>query len=171
MNNDKMDKPNEIDKSTEVLEEKMCSICGITEKEAISKFLNLVKLSDVINKKYNKEFNINLSSILPKSSEIYICDKCVETTNKAVEKVLNKIDDKDELNKNFDELRGNIESFEDYISSSAHLFKLDQVTVMQSCLNVVMSGIKMMSKYKPELSKELIKTAIIELERELQKLK
>ena len=174
MNNDKIDNPNEVDitdKISEIPEEKICSICGITEEETITKSLNLTKLSDMINKKYNKELSFELLSIMPKNMEIYVCDKCVELTNKIVENMLSHINEKSELNKNLDEMRDDIESFEDYISSTAHLFKLDHVTVIQVCFNTVMAGIRMISERDPELSKTLIKTSIIELERELQKLK
>lgn len=169
--NDDINKVNNIIKSTEILEEKMCSICRITEKEALSKSLKLVKMCDLMNEKCSQEFNLKLSSISPETTKYYICTKCIEITNKAVEKVLNKISEKDELNKNLDKLKNDIESFEDYISSTAHLFKLNNIIVMQSCYNLLITGIKEMSERDPEFSKGLIKIAIIELERELQKLK
>ncbi len=77
-----------------------------------------------------------------------------------------KINNKND-NKRFDELKEDIESFTDYISSTAHLFKLDHVTVIQSCFSMFMSGIKTLSEYDTILSKTIIKATIIELEREL----
>ena len=167
--NNEINKNSQIDKSSEISEEKICSICGITEENATSKSLTLIKMSDLLDKKCSTEFNVNLKSILSNVAKCYICNKCIEMTNMAVEKVLNNIDN-DSIKK-FDRLSVDIESFEDYISSTAHLFKLDHVTVIQACFNTVMAGIRMISERDPELSKTLIKTAIIELERELQKLK
>ena len=167
--NNEINKNSQIDKSSEISEEKICSICGITEENSTSKSLTLIKMSDLLDKKCSTEFNDSLKSILPNVTKCYICNKCIEITNMAVEKVLGHIEN-DPIKK-FDKLNSDIESFEDYISSTAHLFKLDHVTVIQSCLNMVISGIEMMSDYNPEISKKIIKSTIIELERELQKLK
>jgi len=165
-----IDKNNQTDKSSEIIEEKICSICGITEKEAISKSITLIKMSDLLDKKCNTKFNDSLKSILSNTIKCYICDKCIEITNLAVEKVLNRIDEENDSIKKLNRLNADIESFEDYISSSAHLLKLDHINVIQSCLNVVISGIKTMSDHNPEISKKIIKSTIIELERELQEL-
>jgi len=170
MNNDEINKINEIGKASEIVEEKICSICGIREKEDISKSLTFIKISDLFDKKCDKEFSLSLKSIMPNATKCYICDKCIEITNMSVEKVLNHIDEENDSIKKLNRLNADIVSFEDYISSSAHLLKLDHITVIQSCLNMVITGIKMMSEYNPEISKKIIKSTIIDLERELQEL-
>jgi len=157
-NNDK------IDKTIETLEEHICNICEITEKDANSIGIKFIKLSDIYNEKFDKAIGFELSSI-PKIKSGHICSKCVETTNLIIEKVLNyKYENR---NKNINEFKGDIDSFIDYISSTAHLFKLDHVTVIQSCFSMFISGLKLLSEYDTKLSKTIIKATIIELEREL----
>ena len=50
-----INKNSQIDKSSEISEEKICSICGITEEDATSKSITLIKMSDLLNKKCSKE--------------------------------------------------------------------------------------------------------------------
>ncbi len=142
-------------------EEKICCICTKTEKEANNEGLKFVKMNDIYNKKFDEYLGIDLSAS-PRIKDSYVCCKCIEDTTTIIDKVINKTESKISKEK--------ADSFVDYILSSSYLFDLDTVTVIQSCFNMFDAAIENLSETNPKLSKHILKTSIIELERKLHEL-
>ncbi len=145
-----------------------CIICRITEEKAKDKNISLTKMSDIVNKRFNEEICLKIESVMPEVVSGYVCSKCIETTNKVVEKMITLKNSME--HKSLENLKDEIDSFNDYISSSAHLFKLDHAVVIQSCFNTFIYGIEAMSEYNIKYSEYIVKTSIIELERKLKEI-
>ncbi len=165
-----MNKTNEIEEkvNTQEKQEISCIICKITEEKAKSKNITLTKMSDIVDKRFNEEICLKIESIMPDIVSGYVCSKCIETTNRVVEKMITLKNSME--HKTLSNLEDEIESYSDYISSSAHLFKLDHIIVVQSCFNTFIYGIDSLSEYNIKFSEHIIKSSIIELERKLLEL-
>jgi len=140
--------------------EKKCVICKITEKEALNNNIELIKIGDMAKQKCDADFN-NIFSSLISETEAYICNDCIELTNRTIEKLLIP------NNKTLDEINEDSGSFTDYIYAGINLLRLDYRVIVPSCLNVLTTELDSLSKIDPNSTKNIIKTIMINFEREL----
>ncbi len=116
--------------------EKKCALCGINEEDATLKGRRIITAIDLIKEKFSK---------MPIEPGIitnlgYICTGCLS----GIEAKLDSLNGtgKRSLPDNLEEMNEKSDAFSEYISSSAHLFRLEIPAVSQSVFTCFMHSLK-----------------------------